>query len=118
MLSGGDLPGFGRRLRCGLHSASCRARFNIYYIIKGISYGPLKSRPTAVNLLAEFSPHFYQENQKLFSKHVMPLLIKLTDETKGDMKQAATKLIVTLDELCSEELRGSLPLTKLTPFLK
>ncbi|KAM3132135.1 hypothetical protein pb186bvf_015730 [Paramecium bursaria] len=87
-------------------------QYSIPQICHQILFGPVKSKASAINMLAgihifeqsDFIPSFYDDKPQLVVKHVIPLAKKLVDEQKPDIKQTSLKLFQQLHKTCPEDV--------------
>jgi hypothetical protein len=62
---------------------------------------------------SDYSEPLYQDRPQVFTKYVMPMLSKILEDTKPDIKAASIRLAKTLNEVCPDELRSNVPVAKL-----
>lgn len=72
----------------------------------------------AIKFYIEYANLLYDDKPLLFPKYVIPMLAKLIDDTKPDIKLAVARLVKTLNEICPEELRTGIPISKIQVILK
>ncbi len=54
----------------------------------------------------------FEKKPSVITKHVFPLIIKLIDENKADLKPGLQKMIQKLHDLMGNELIGAFPQSK------